>query len=195
MAQYDLLTKKTVLNLIENLFAKYLIDYKPGGDIETFGFNAELPQAIEALPSEFDVASVIKDIEDGQSLNIPHQGYCINKDLVIRMITDAARNIGTSEVKSVGYLDELDKAIQFLSLQSFCVEDCWGKNCMNCNRFKAKKNAMIALNYFRQVEAMRAYIHKLKAEATSEEQKECYSNIEDMLQIAWDYAHDRKNIS
>lgn len=194
MTNFDLVTKKSVLELIEVILAKYGIDYKPGGEIETYGLSAELPQAIECLPPEFDVSSVIQNIQDGESLNIPHRGYCINKDTVIRMITDAAMMIGSPAAKPITLLDDIDKAIQFLSLQTFCVDDCWGTNCKNCNRYKAKQNAMIALNYFRKAEEKISLIHKLKAESTSIEEREVYSKIEDMFKDVWEYSHDRKNL-
>lgn len=194
MAQSDLLTKRSVMNVLHQLFAKYKMAFKPEGDEDVFGFCAEVPKTIESMSPEYDVDTVIESIQSGQSLNIPNYGYCMNKDLAIQIIRSGLDGVDTSYDKPATLSDDLDKAIAFLSLKSFCHEDCAGKNCINCNRYKAKKNAMIGLNFYRKAEDLLTRIAYLKTHANSDEGRRCYAEVEEMLQEAYNYANDRTNL-
>ena len=55
MAKSDLVTKQSVLDLLQELFCKYNVGFKPEGDIECWGFNADVPKSINDLPKDYDV--------------------------------------------------------------------------------------------------------------------------------------------
>lgn len=194
MAQSDLVTKRTIMKVLQELFDKYKMNLKIEGTEEIYGFCSEAPQAIEALDPEYDVDSVISNIQSSELLNIPHHGYCINADTVIQLVRDGVDGIDTSYKKPEGLSDDLDRAISFFALRSLCDEDCLGRNCINCNVYKAKKNAMIGLNFYKQAEEMLIRIKYLKDNSSDPSKIECYSEIEEMLQSAYDYANDRTHL-
>lgn len=194
MAQSDLVTKRSVLKILSNLFAKYKMPYKPSGNDESFGFCAEAPQAIEALAPEYDLETVIQTIKDGQSLNIPNYGYCINKDLVIDLMRNGLSGMNTTYDKPENLSDEIDIAIAFFKLRSLCDDNCMGLDCTQCNRYKAKRTALIGLNFYRKAEDMLTRIAYLKDHEENESVKSCYEEIEKMMKDAYDYANDRTNL-
>lgn len=194
MAQSDLLTRRSVMDTIKKLFFKYKMAYKPESDPEKDGFAAELPQVISQMTPEYDVEQVIQNIKDGQSLNIPHQGYCINKDMVIDIVKAGLEGVDTSYDKPEHLSDDIDKAISWFALHSICRQDCVGKNCIDCVIYHAKKNAIIALNFYNQVENMLTRIQYLK-EHSSDDAQLAYSEVEKLFKEAYDYANDRSHMS
>lgn len=187
MSKLDLVTKDSVLKITEKMFDKYHVGYKPYGTAEEWGFCADLPQQIEALPLDYDVDGVIKDIETGNLLNIPHQGYCINKDSVISTIQNGwTKEDEQIDIKSLD--DEIDRAIHFVKKFSFCGS-CRYKNCKECGRYNAKHQSLVALDLYRHVVDLYKKLDEKSELSISEDIKQIYDEIKDEIQKIMNYSN------
>lgn len=188
MANSDLVTKKSVLDVLEKLFVKYNVGYRPDGDLECWGFSADVPQSIESLPKSYDLNQVLTNIDEGQSLNIPHQGYCINKDIVKTIVSD-----GWIDKPTYTHPDqlttEIDRAIYFIQKFNFCGK-CKDQNCNTCGRHNAKKEALIALDFYRHIADLFTKLDSWINEASTSEEKKCYENVKMLLHELNDHSSD-----
>lgn len=188
MANSDLVTKQSVLDTLKNLFEKYDVGYKPDGDLECWGFSADVPQSIANLPKNYDIGKVLRTIDEGQSLNIPHQGYCINKNIVKSMVSDGWVDKPTYESPDKITTD-IDNAIYFIQRFNFCGS-CKDQNCDSCARHNVKKLAIASLDFYRHIADIFTKIDYLSDKATTSEEKQSYQNIKDLLKEINDHSID-----
>ena len=181
MAKSDLVTKQSVLDLLQELFCKYNVGFKPEGDIECWGFNADVPKSINDLPKDYDVDKVLQNIDEGQSLNIPHQGYCINKDIVKTMVCEGW--IHNPEYTSPNQIKtDIDNAIYFMNRFNFCGRNCIERDCETCVRYNVKKLVIISLDFYRHIADIFTQLDCLIDKCNTVEEQQCYQTIKDLLQ-------------
>jgi len=188
MSKSDLVTKKTVLDTLEQLFTKYHVAFKPEGNLDSFGFGSEVPQAINNLDPDYDVDKVLTDLSVGQSLLVPHRGYCINKDIAKQIIEDGWK-IQPEYGSPDDFKEDVANAIYFIKRFNFCGA-CDNRHCDECGRYNAKKYALIALDFYSHISDIFTKLDELQDKAKSDEERDRYGEIQKLIDRIHDHSMD-----